>query len=113
MRICKDGLLLGVLYNNEKWDIIYFDKGEVPTPEDFAGYNAVIMPGSSDSVLNWTPLRQQYLINLDKAMDISPNLKVLGICYGFQALCLFYGSKVVRKIRKGGIEKVKLNHSLR
>ncbi len=54
MRICKDAIFLGILYNNEEWVTYYFGRGEIPTAEELASYDAVIMPGSNNSVLDWT-----------------------------------------------------------
>lgn len=49
------------------------------------------------------------MINLDKAMKINLKLRILGVCFGHQAIAQFYGSKIEKTGRKGGIEKIQLN----
>lgn len=36
-------------------------------------------------------------------------LKLLGICFGHQAIASYYGGKVIKKMLTAGIEKVKFH----
>lgn len=55
---------------------------------------------------------QMYFVNTERAMELNPHLRVIGICFGFQALAQFFGGKVEYKGRKGGIEKIDFNKVL-
>jgi len=49
------------------------------------------------------------LENMDLAMQINPNLKVFGICFGHQWLCRHYNAKIERRKRKAGLETIVLD----
>lgn len=53
IHIC--GLLLGTLFNNQKWDYFPILKGIVPTKDQLLKYDAVILPGSSLSAMDSHP----------------------------------------------------------
>jgi hypothetical protein len=40
------------MFDNQIWKIFYITKGEIPTVEEIAGLDAVIITGSPYSVLN-------------------------------------------------------------
>ena len=46
---------------------------------------------------------------MHQAFLLKGSMRILGVCYGHQALALFFKSVVVRRKIKGGIEKVNIN----
>ncbi len=48
-------IVLGQIFDNERWVSYDILKGEVPTEKQFLGFNAVIIPGSTNSVLTSIP----------------------------------------------------------
>ena len=49
------GLLLGIFYNNQKFDYFPILKGQIPTKAQLIKYDSVIMPGSSYSAMDSVP----------------------------------------------------------
>ena len=68
--------------------------------------DAVIIPGSTNSILSYVPEIDKMCQNLFKAFEMSKKLKILGICYGHQLIALKNKGKVVKKKRTDKVEKV-------
>ena len=60
-------------------------------------------PGSALSVYDMPKEVSQVQENLLKAIEINPNFKFLGVCFGHQMLCTGLGMKVEKKPRAGGM----------
>ena len=56
--------------------------------------DAIIMTGSGLSVNDEDPNIEKFLAILKEALPKCPKLKVLGLCFGHQALAKMYGGKV-------------------
>lgn len=70
------------------------------------GYNALIITGSGESVLNQSNVYKESVTNIATAVQQSDSLKVMAICYGHQWIAQHYGALVVKKEKKGGIEDI-------
>lgn len=95
-------LLLGCLYDNQKFDYFRILKGEIPTKAQLVEYDSVIMPGSSYSAMDSVPEIDLFISELKQALDENKELKVLSICFGHQAISRMYGAPIVRKTRYEG-----------
>lgn len=51
-KIHLPALVLGTIFNNEKWSNYCILKGEVPTKNELLNADTLIFPGSSNSVLD-------------------------------------------------------------
>ena len=100
------GLLLGCLYDNQKFDYFPILKGEIPTKTQLVEYDSVIMPGSSYSAMDSVPEIDLFVSELKQALDENKDLKVLSICFGHQAISRMYQASIVRKNRFEGQENV-------
>lgn len=108
-----EAIFIGILYNNEQWHIYYPTKGEVVSAEELATYKGVILPGSSLCVNEMYPELAQILTNLDQALSLNKQLRVLGVCYGHQAVAYHYKVAVEQKPQTGGIERVVMSPHLK
>lgn len=101
-KINLPSLLMGSMYNNEKWSYYLTLKGEVPTLEALLSADTIILPGSSNSVLDFIAPVEELVSLLREAYVGNPGLKVLSICYGHQLVARMYGAEIVRKERYEG-----------
>ena len=83
-------------------------KGDIPTAEELSEFHSVVLTGSSLSVNDNNPHINALLKNLKNAIEINKKLKVLGICFGHQAITKMFGGKVEKVEWIGGIEDVEL-----
>ncbi len=61
------------------------------------------MPGSVYSVLNLPAHISKAMNNIMEAYKRSPTLKLLGLCFGHQIIAQYFGSKIKKLPRIGGI----------
>lgn len=94
---------VGNLFNNQKWTIFDIPKGSVPSVEEIIAFDAVLITGSEDSVLDKSEYIQDTIDNLGKGLKLAPKLKVVGICFGHQLVLQHFGGEVVRKPTIGGL----------
>jgi GMP synthase (glutamine-hydrolysing) len=59
------------------------------------------------------PELAQILTNLDQALSLNKQLRVLGVCYGHQAVAYHYKVAVEQKPQTGGIERVVMSPHLK
>lgn len=67
INIC--GLLLGTLFDNQKWDYFPVLKGEIPNKDQLVQYDAVILPGSSYSASDAVPEVELLASELRQALE--------------------------------------------
>ena len=96
------GLLLGCLYDNQKFDYFPILKGRIPLKDQLVKYDSIIMPGSSYSAMDSVPQIDLFTSELRQALDQNKDLKVLCICFGLQAISRIYGAPIARKTRIEG-----------
>ena len=101
-KINLPGLIMGSLFNNQKWDYFPILKGEIPTKEQLLEYDAVILPGSSYSAMDSVPEIDKFASELRLALEENKNLKVLSVCFGHQLISKMFGAEIVRKDRYEG-----------
>lgn len=72
----------------------------------------IILSGSP-IILSNSSLIEKYIINFNILIKY-PNIPILGICFGFQLMCLAYGSKIgkLNKTKNGILETIQLNKNL-
>lgn len=78
-------------------------KNEIPTAKALSKFDSIILPGSTNSILDDIPPINKFKKRLKKALKYSPNLKVLGICYGHQFIAKYFGAPIARKERFSGL----------
>ena len=105
-------IIMGQIYNNEKWKSYNVLKGQVPTVEEFSAFDGVIIPGSTNSVLSNIAPIEVMSKNLFKAFEQSEKLKIFGICYGHQLIAHKNNGLVVKKRRTDKLEKIMFNEKL-
>ena len=49
------GLLIGIFFDNQNFDCFHILKGDVPKKSQMVGYDAIILPGSTHSVMDQVP----------------------------------------------------------
>lgn len=99
------GLFTGIFYTkNDDWTIYNVLQNKVPSEADYAKLDCIILSGSSLSVNDNIPEVNEFLKNLKKAIKNNPKLKVLGTCFGHQAITKMFGGKVAKKSLITGVE---------
>jgi len=88
--------------HGERWLTFYPSRNEYPTDEDLSTAKGIIIPGSSANIYQereypWIPKVLEFIKHV---ITDFPNLNLLGICFGAQAICAAMGGKV-ENMRKG------------
>ena len=83
-KINVPALLLGTIFNNEKWKIYCVLRGEIPSESELSEFDSIILPGSTNSILDDVPQINIFMERLRNVLNQGTNLNVLGICYGHQ-----------------------------
>lgn len=68
--------------------------------------DTVILSGSSLSVNDHNPEFRGFIETLRLGIKQNPKLKILGICFGHQALAQMFGGKIVQKNLLTGVERI-------
>ncbi len=100
-------LLLGVLFDNQKFSYFRILRGEVPSKEQLVQFDSIIMPGSSYSAMDSVPEIDLFVSELKQALEENKNLKVLSICFGHQVISRMFDAIITRKVRFEGQENVR------
>lgn len=108
-----EALFLGIFFNNEQWKIYYPTKGETVSAEELAQYKGIILPGSKLCANEMYPQLALILSNIEKALTINKDLRVLGVCYGHQVVAYHRKIEVERRPRTGGVERITMNPQLK
>jgi GMP synthase (glutamine-hydrolysing) len=104
--------LVGSYFDNQEWTIFDIQNENVPTVEELLELDAVIITGSTDSVLNKSPYVQTAIDTLGEAYKHSKTLKMVGVCYGHQLILEYFGATVVRKVMVSKLESINFNYEI-
>jgi GMP synthase (glutamine-hydrolysing) len=74
--------------------------------------DAVIITGSTDSILSKSPYVQSAIDTLGEAYRHSKTLKMVGVCYGHQLILEYFGATVVRNVMFSRLESINFDYEI-
>ena len=77
-----------------------------PTEEDLQTMDVFILSGSHFSVNDNDPRVNKAVHMVINATKTNPKLKIIGLCFGHQAISKYFGAKVEPKPLVAGIERI-------
>lgn len=111
-----DALYLGFfLKTQENWNIYYMPQGHLPSPAAISSSKGLIITGSRHCSYDLSQPWKQSLYSLISTYS-SLNKRVIGICFGHQAICKSFGGETSRNPSQQYIysaEQILGEHNLR
>ena len=97
-KINVDCLFSGMYYRNgEHWSSYKLLLKQIPTVQELAQANTVLISGSTFSVNSMHPYMKIFQQNLVQALKVNRKLKVTGFCFGHQIIAHAFGGRIEKK----------------